>query len=186
MNTTIVNFFDLSNNNGEPLRTDSEFGLCDDNSPEHKEEPAYSNSDIKYRDSRKAEDKHLRWVATVKNPSSIPVQFYAIDKRIKIRSINGDEQSLCDGMLIFDKKIYLVELKVKKEDWLDDAINQLRSTIEQLKLYHANELTQFKSKKAYACNRKHPNFAISHASTMRAFHQETGFRLDIQATINLK
>lgn len=185
MNTPIVNFFDLSTNNNEPLRTDSEFGLCDNNSPKHKEEPAYSNNDIKYRDSRKAEDKHLRWVATVVNSSNIPVRFYAIDKRIQIL-INGDEQSLCDGMLVFNDKLYLVELKVKKEEWLDDSINQLRSTISFLQQYHTNELAQFKSKKAYACNRKHPNFALSHAATMNRFYQETGFRLDIQATIHIK
>lgn len=173
MNTVTVNFFDLSSNNNEPLHSETEFGLCDDDG-ENKELPAYSDS-----------TQPETWIATVKNETGIAVQFYAIDKRIKIL-IDNNEVSLCDGMLICGEKLYLVELKVQRSEWIQGAIKQLRSTIEQLKLYHANELTQFKSKKAYACNRKHPNFAISHASTMRAFHQETGFRLDIQATINLK
>ncbi|ULJ59985.1 hypothetical protein [Wielerella bovis] len=55
-----------------------------------------------------------------------------------------------------------------------------------MKQHHTPELAQFKSKKAYACNRKHPNFALSHAATMNRFYQETSFRLDIQATIHIK
>lgn len=183
MNTENVNFFDLSNNNGEPSRTDSEFGLCDNYLLS--DEPAYSNNDFKYRDSRKAEDKPLRWIATVKNPNHIPVQFYAIDKRIRIMT-NGNEESLCDGMLSFNGDLNLVELKVKKEDWINDAIVQLKNTIKLLRQYHENELQQLKLTKAYACNRKHPNFQYGHASTMETFRQETGCRLDIQATITLK
>lgn len=173
MNTPIVNFFDLSNNNDEPLRTDTQFGLCDDDGENHPN-PAYS-------DVRQPE----KWIATVQNPNGFGVQFYAIDKRIKI-IIDGDEQSLCDGMLIFQEKLYLVELKVQRAEWINHAISQLRNTIDLLKQYHAPELAQFKSKKAYACNRKHPNFALSHAATMNRFYQETGFRLDIQATIHIK
>ncbi|ULJ59986.1 hypothetical protein [Wielerella bovis] len=103
--STTSNFFILQTN--EPIRDDKLFGLCDDDD----NLPAYS-------DSRQPE----KWIATVLNPNGFGVQFYAIDKRIKI-IIDGNEQSLCDGMLIFQEKLYLVELKVQRAEWINHAIS---------------------------------------------------------------
>ncbi|MCP2040083.1 hypothetical protein L1281_000663 [Neisseria sp. HSC-16F19] len=102
MNTEVDDFFDLSTNNGEPVRADPLFGICDDGCGENKEKPAYT--DVEFP---------KKWIATVQNRNNIEIQFYAIDKRIKIL-INGDEQSLCDGMLTFSDDLYLVELKIQK------------------------------------------------------------------------
>ena len=139
-----------------------------------KEKPAYS--DVGFSE---------KWIATVQNPNNIEIQFYAIDKRIKI-FITGNEQSLCDGMLRFSDSLYLVELKVKQKKWASEAVDQLKNTIVFLKQYHASALAQLRTKEAYACNRKYPNFPYSRRDQIRRFYNETGFRLDIQATINIK
>ena len=155
----------------EPFRTNSIFGLCDNED----ENPAYSDTD----DSK-------NWQATVENSDNLEVQFQSIDKRIVIKDYEGNQESNCDGMLLFSDRLYLVELKVQRRDWRQKAIGQLKNTIHQMKQYNSADLGEFKKKKAFACNKKHPNFSTLEASEKNSFYNETGFRLDVQANIKLK
>ncbi len=88
-------------------------------------------------------------------------------------------------MLLFYKSIYLVELKNQGTGgWLTKAMNQLKNTIKLMK--NNDCLTGFEHRKAYACNRKRPNFQVIDAERKRRFYDETGFRIDAQAKITIK
>ena len=86
-------------------------------------------------------------------------------------------------MLTFKNSLYLVELKKKRTGgWISEAIEQLKNTIKLIIENH--NIDEFQFKKAYACNRKHPNFATIDNELSRRFFRETnGFRIDAQAEI---
>lgn len=154
----MIDFF--VDDHSEPTREDLRFGLCDDGN----QEPAYSNV-----------DSPKTWQATVENEQKLPVQFRSIDKRIKIHNERGDEESTCDGMLLFLEQIYLVELKCQQKNWQQKAIKQLMNTIKLIKQHNAEKLEQFTNKKAFACNRKHPNFAVIETATKKNFVMKDSF-----------
>lgn len=143
------------------------FGLCDD-----------QNSTRAYVDTVDPE----KWVATVENPSLKDVTFTAIDKCV---IQDGDEvgRGRCDGMLTAENLLYLVELKDQKAHWQSHAVEQLESTIEFLVEHHAQDLASFKTKKAFACNRRHKAFATIDHELKRRFFQTYRFRIDVQATV---
>ena len=153
----------------ETAKTDFRFGICDDQSGSK----AYTDA-----------TDETTWIATVKNQSGTSITFIAID-RCLMRHQEGtaDNESTCDGMLIFRDGLYLVELK--KQDtggWLPKATAQLENTIRLLQKHH--DLEQFRYKKAFACNKRHPRFIVIDVEEKKAFFRRTnGFRLDAQATI---
>lgn len=144
------------------------FCLCDDIS--QKSEPAFVSV-----------DKNSSWNAEVNNHSNIELTFTAIDNCIDVAG------KKCDGMLYGDKYFYLIELKDRKinTDWKKEAKEQLLATINTLKIYNADKLSQFSVKKAYICNKKQKRFTKIDHSEKKAFFEETRFRLDIQATITV-
>lgn len=168
MTTHKIDFFDLSTNNNEPLRTDIEFGLCDDHdNDEQHTEPAYSDNDIDKKDTH--------WIAIVKNSKQTPVRFYALDNRIA----QPEGQGMCDGMLQVNEfdALHLVELKDKRKRWFAGSQGQLEDTIKFMKHCHMAELGCFRHKYAHACNKKHPNFNRATTSEKEEFREKTGFIL---------
>jgi len=164
-----VNFFETDCK--EHARTDNIFGICDDQDGYK----AYTS----ITDSEK-------WIAKVINNANFAVSFTAIDNCIIIfKEGTNDKESTCDGMLTFPASLYLVELKDQEKDWLPKAKSQLENTI---KLLYANHnLSNFKYKKAYACNKKHPYFTVINAAEKKAFFKKTnGFRFDVHAEIMIK
>lgn len=77
--------------------------------------------------------------------------------------------------------IIFIELKIKDRDWIKDASEQLKSTIEYFKL--TENINNFKYKKAYACNKQHPSFNFHHKEFMHKFFQETGIVLKSEMII---
>lgn len=152
-------------------RAETEFGLCDDRNGQK----AYTNK-----------DDTSKWIATVQNPNQIQVSFTAIDNCLDIkRSDSNDLESTCDGMLTFENSLFLVELKNKDHSgWLKEAKVQLQNTIRILIVNH--NLTKFRFKKAYICNKRKPNFTKVHSSENLELFHKTGFRLDIQTNIKIK
>jgi hypothetical protein len=143
------------------------FGLCDDQNGTK----AYTNL-----------DSPTQWVATVKNDRHVSLVFTAIDNCV-IKSDEEPGRGRCDGMLISDgnEHIYFIELKDKKEEWRDDAIKQLESTI---RFFIANhDINAFKHKKAFACSKRHSHFQVIDNELNLRFFREYGFRLDIQAEV---
>lgn len=143
------------------------FGLCDD-----------QNSTRAYVDT--VDPK--KWVATVENPSHKAVTFTAIDKCV-IQDTDEPDRGRCDGMLTTENLLYLVELKDQKAHWQSHAVEQLESTIKFLVEYHSQDLSTYKTKKAFACNRRHKAFETIDHELKRRFFQTYRFRIDVQATV---
>ncbi|GAB1419710.1 hypothetical protein MASR2M12_24750 [Bacteroidales bacterium] len=139
-----------------------QFGICDD-----------QNGTKAYTDT----SDDTKWIAKVTNDNEIDISFTAIDNCIIVyKAGTKEKESSCDGMLTFSESLYLVELKVQGKDWIPKAKRQLENTIKLITENH--KLSNFKFKKAYACNRKHPNFNVLEASEKKSFFDKTGFRLD--------
>lgn len=162
-----LNFFETDCK--EPPRAEKIFGICDD------------------QDGRRAYTSVIdnkRWVAKVINRANFSVSFTAIDNCITVfKEGKKDKESTCDGMLTFPQSLYLVELKNQGTGgWQSKAKHQLENTI---KLLYANHnLDEFKYKKAYACNKKHPSFTVIDAAERKSFFEKNnGFRIDVQAEI---
>jgi hypothetical protein len=156
----------------EPFKNDKLFGICDDQNSTK----AYTN----------ILDKS-KWIAKVINDGQINISFTAIDYCIIVlKEGSKDKESSCDGMLTFTDSLYLVELKKQGTGgWLPEAKGQLENTIKLLRANH--NLDEFKYKKAFACNRKHPNFTVIEAAERKSFFERTkGFRIDAQAEIIIK
>lgn len=130
---------------------------------------------------------NTKWIAKVSNDNDLTIAFTAIDNcLIVLKEGTKDKESTCDGMLTFSNSLYLVELKKQGAGgWLSDAKSQLEKTIKLLRSKH--NLEEYKYKKAYACNKKHPNFTVIDAAERKAFFERTkGFRIDAQAEIVVK
>jgi hypothetical protein len=165
-----VNF--LESDCKEPAISDNLFGICDDQDGSK----AYTSiTDI------------TNCIAKVINRTDLVISFTAIDNCIIVfKEGTKDKESTCDAMLIFQDSLYLVELKKQGTGgWLPDAKSQLENTIKLLDANH--DLSAIKYKKAYACNKKHPNFTVINAAEKKAFFEKTnGFRFDAQAEILIK
>ena len=165
-----VNFFETDCK--ENSRKEKQFGICDD-----------QNGTKAYTDLINS----TNWIAKVKNDNEINVSFTAIDNCIVVfKEGTKDEESSCDGMLIFDQSLYLVELKKQGTGgWISDAKGQLENTIKMISENH--DLSNFRYKKAFACNRKHPSFTVIDTAERKSFFERTkGFRIDVQAEIIIK
>lgn len=93
----------------------------------------------------------------------------------------------CDGVLMYNSTVIFVELKqrgAKGNAWVEDAIPQLKSTIES---FEKTELSEnYNQKKAYISNSEHPKFKTSQIERMEKFYIDTGYILRIEARIKLQ
>ncbi|MGM0567338.1 MAG: hypothetical protein ACQESX_11310 [Bacteroidota bacterium] len=156
----------------ESSRDNEIFGICDD------QDGSKAYTDIENRDN---------WIATVSNKNRKEIVFTAIDNCLDIHKLETkDQESTCDGMLTFTDNIFLVELKKQRTGgWLSDAINQLKNTVRLIAEHH--DIQEFKYKKAYACNRRHPRFKpIENELSKRFFNETNGFIIDVNSDINIK
>lgn len=153
----------------EESRNEKQFGICDD-----------QNGTKAYTDTT----DNTKWIAKVTNVKEIDVSFTPIDNCIIVlKEGTKDKESSCDGMLTFAQNLYLVELKKQgKGGWISDAKGQLENTIKLISKNH--DLSNFRYKKAFACNRKHPSFTVIDTAERKSFFERTrGFRIDVQAEI---
>ena len=170
MERKMIDFF----KDGIPVEC-SLFGICDDEDKAEKT-PAYVDCNV---DNRKS------WIAEVNNSSGAPVKFIAVDNKIEILREDGNMENRCDAMLHNEKYIIFVELKNQRQDWIKHAVEeQLATTINIFKQNH--DISVFRHKFAYACNKQHPSFASSHKEYMHKFRKEHGVRLVICNEITIK
>jgi hypothetical protein len=165
-----INF--LTTDCKESNRSEDLFGICDD-----------QNNTVAYTDLANPG----KWIAKVINEKNIDVSFTPIDNCIIIlKEGTKDKESTCDGMLTFENSIYLVELKKQiTGGWISEAIGQLENTIQLI--FSNHNLLEFKHKKAFACNRKHPYFkTMDNEFSKKFFKRTNGFRIDIQTEIKIK
>ena len=158
----------------EPVRNDKEAGICDPAG----EKPAYSTAD---------KDSPDKWVATIKNLERKDFQFVPVDKNIVYYREDGQKESSCDGMILYneDSSVCFVELKnVRTAGWLADAVSQLTKTIAVFNQNH--NYRDFSDRTAYAANCHHPSFQNSCRELLQEFRRTTHFRLAPQATVAIK
>lgn len=159
----------------EEVVSEKLFGICDDGDDAVKS-PAYVDKDPAKIDN---------WIAKVSNEFAKAVCFIAVDNKIEIRRENGEMENRCDAMLHNEDYIIFIELKVQGRDWIKHAVEeQLLTTINIFKSCH--DISQFRHRIAYACNKKHPAFAVSRKEYMQRFKNEHGVRLIIGCDILLK
>ena len=125
------------------------------------------------------------WDAKVSNPEGKEVQFIPIDHSIIVIE-DGDERSMCDGMLytLTHDYVSFIEIKDRGSSWMEEAIAQLSSTVELFLDNHDNLARG--NRYAYACNPQHPRFAFSKKQRMQQFYNRYGFRLLVQQDIIVK
>jgi hypothetical protein len=151
----------------EKPRNEKRFGLCDDDD----ESPAYSSL-----------NNEENWIATVESTAQ-EVVFTPIDKCIvPTKEGSTDKESTCDGMLTSERSLILVELKNRgKHGYFAKGEDQLRNTIGLIQSSHS---LNYKYKKAYVCNKRHPHFTtLDNEMRRRFFHETDGFRIDNQSRI---
>ncbi len=150
------------------------FGLCDDPPPARK--PAHID-----------EENGANWIAVVENDGRYNVTFTAIDNCIEILRLDGKPKQRCDGMLTYNSSVVFVELKDRDaigNAWVEDAIPQLKSSIESFE--NTAMADNFSKKLAYISNKQHPKFKSSQQRRMDAFFDDTNYVLRIQGRINLQ
>jgi len=149
------------------------FGLCDD--PPPAKNPAYID-----------ELNGSNWIAVVENESQKQITFTAIDNCIEILRSDGKMKQRCDGMLTYNSTVIFVELKDRDAHgnaWVEDAIPQLKSTIEE---FEDTEMADnFNKKLAYISNKQHPRFKSTQQRRMDSFFDDTNYVLRVQGRINL-
>lgn len=109
-----------------------------------------------------------------------------VDHNMNIRKSNGDLESTCDGMILYDdrKSIAFVELKdVRTGGAKADAKRQLKNTIV---IFLSNHDYKFFNRRfAYIANKRHPHFNFSNKMEMQDFNNKYHFRLLPQTDISL-
>ena len=125
------------------------------------------------------------WVAVVDNRSGFPLNFTAVDNCVEVLRNDGEMDYRCDGLLTGGDYLIFVELKDQRGEWIQHAVEkQLMTTIRH---FQANcDISRYKKRLAYACNKRHPQFQYSHMSMMEEFRHKTGVRLCIVNKIVLK
>ena len=74
-----------------------------------------------------------------------------------------------------------MELKDQAKDWIQEAIEQLESTIQFFIEHH--DISIYKHKKAFACNKKHRHFQEIDNEFNLQFFRKYGVRIDVQGQI---
>lgn len=147
------------------------FGLCDD--PPPASNPAYID-----------ENDGAKWIAVVVNEDRYDVTFTAIDNCITIKRPDGKSAKRCDGVLTYNSTVTFVELKQRGaigNEWVKDAVKQLRTTIGYFEL--EDDAEDYNKKKAYIANSEHPKFKESQTRRMEQFFEDTGYVLRIENRI---
>jgi hypothetical protein len=149
------------------------FGICDDQ--EFPDKPAYID-----------ELNGSKWIAVVVNEDLFEVTFSAIDHCVELKRSDGKMEKSCDGVLIYESNVIFVELKDRNiygTDWIKEAENQLKSTINFFEGTH--QASDFKQKRAYIANKAKPKFRSSQFLRMQQFLNEMGYVLRIENRIVL-
>ena len=153
--------------------SDREFGIFDDDD-EGTKTHAYIDT----------EDRN-KWIATVKNATDKPINFTAVDNCVEILKENGEMDFRCDAMLTNEDHIVFVELKNQAAGWITHAVDeQLQASIDHFKANH--DITKYKYKRAFACNKRFPNFRASYKDKMAAFYKKNNIRLNLTTEIVIK
>lgn len=154
-----INFFDY--NTGP--HTYKEFGLCDDRN----QTPVYID-----------QDNRDKWIANINNSQQVQLFLIPVDNKIDFPGW----LKKCDAIIYSDKTILFIELKDQRTSWLQNAIEQLQDTISVFNNNH--DISVFINRKAYACNKAHPNYNCSNKETIQNFYNRN--RIVLRTTTKIQ
>lgn len=159
-------------NNGRTVSEKDLFGLCDDAPPARI--PAYID-----------ETDESKWIGIVDNPHLKSIGFYGIDHCLVLKRGKGEEtRQECDGLLHYDDELIFVELKDRQyRGWAKTGCEQLIATIEYLD--KTSSFKNFRSVKAYICNKQRPFFNANYNAHIQEFKERTGLELNILRKISI-
>lgn len=154
-----------------PVKPVEAFGLIDPDDEEGKKPVviSYDSSDC--------------WNATVESKMQDDFYFIPIDNNINILRTNAlgkeETENRCDVAIHTKQSVCFIELKKQRQDFLQDAIKQIESTL----LFFEDEITNYKYKKAYVCNTRHPQFNRSFKDTQSEFYKKHEISLRVTPII---
>lgn len=132
------------------------------------------------------EDNGANWAAVVNNQSGKSINFQAVDHCLKVNKPDGKPAKRCDGFLFYENKVIFIELKEsgrKGNNWIEEAEQQLRSSIDHFGKYESDDFT---SKEAIIANRKKPYFGSTQTIRMEKFLRDTSYLLEIKSRIEIE
>jgi hypothetical protein len=127
--------------------------------------------------------KEKKWIATVSNKRQHEFTFTAVDHCISLVRPDGNYDKRCDCIITYKDNIVFIELKDVSGNWINNAIEQLATTI----TYYSKNIAfdQYKKKRAFACNKRRPQFEYSKKEKIQRFYNTYNVRLFIQADIEM-
>jgi hypothetical protein len=151
------------------------FGLRDDQPPAL--EPAYIDT-----------ANPTEWVAEVTNNNRIDVTFKAVDRCVPLFRANGDQESRCDGFLLFGQNVIFVELKDRTDtlslnEWVEKGRKQLTATITNFIQFH--NPTNYIFSVAHVCNKQRPLAVAGINTEVQRFKNDTKLLLNNQIGVLL-
>ncbi len=120
-------------------------------------------------------DAPEKWNAIVESNCREDFNFIPVDNCVSYKDECGNEKSRCDAIVWTERTIIFIELKDQAKNWFEDAVLQLKSTISHFK--STEDMGMFNFKRAYICNKNHPNFNYQYKLRMQQFFRETGVSL---------
>jgi hypothetical protein len=98
------------------------------------------------------------------------------DNCLKIKRVDGNLESTCDGVLKESQNLIFVELKERGGgSWFGDGRKQITNTINLFKASY--DIANFASVSAYVCNRLKPLSNSGRATSIQMFKDATGYVL---------
>lgn len=106
----------------------------------------------------------------------MPIDFFIA--KCQIENIRDKEFGICDDEDENEKTPAYVDTAQPKK-WVaivKHAVDeQLQTTIDNFKANH--DISKYRYKRAFACNKKYPNFRVSYKGKMDAFYKKNHIRL---------
>lgn len=113
-----------------------------------------------------------KWNAVVESNNRDDYKFIAVDNNIPLSHVNSsgieETNKRCDAMLYTKKSVCFIELKIAREAWLQPAIEQLESTIQDF----GDEINKYDYKKAYVCNKNRPQSSYLFTNIQSQFYKK--------------
>ena len=173
-----MTFFDYSCH----VKASERFGIRDDEDGKQKILDSVGNSSESQCPKTAKElpafvdyDEPEKWNAIVESNYRKDFNFIPVDNCVPYNDECGNERSRCDAIVWTEHTVIFVELKDQARNWFEDAVDQLKSTISHFK--NAENIDEFKFKRAYICNKSHPSFNYQFKIRMQQFFRETGVSL---------
>ncbi len=128
------------------------------------------------------------WNAIVINDNCVELIFTAIDNCVEMLRDDGEMDSRCDAMLIYNNTLLFIELKNKRDSWQSLGLSQIEATIKRMIVEHQVFYNGFAKRKAIVANAKYrfPCFQEVNLEQREYFMKNYKTRIQFEAEIIIK